>query len=70
MRGHVRQERGRHRIRPEDNPKKTLFTGPLRALGNRCSIRLSYDAVVSILQDGVQKIRAGVHDVEGVKPKA
>jgi transposase len=26
LREHVRQERGRHRIRPEDNPKKTPFT--------------------------------------------
>jgi hypothetical protein len=26
MREHVRQERGRHRIRPEDNPKKMPFT--------------------------------------------
>jgi transposase len=26
VREHVRQERGRHRIRPEDNPKKTPFT--------------------------------------------
>ncbi len=26
MREHVRQERGRHRIRPEDNPRKTPFT--------------------------------------------
>ena len=26
IREHVRQERGRHRIRPEDNPKKTPFT--------------------------------------------
>jgi len=26
LREHVRQERGRHRVRPEDNPKKTPFT--------------------------------------------
>jgi transposase len=26
LREHVRQERGRHRIQPEDNPKKTPFT--------------------------------------------
>ena len=26
LREHVRQQRGRHRIRPEDNPKKTPFT--------------------------------------------
>ena len=26
LREHVRQERGRHRIRPEDNPKKTPLT--------------------------------------------
>jgi transposase len=26
LREHIRQERGRHRIRPEDNPKKTPFT--------------------------------------------
>jgi hypothetical protein len=26
LREHVRQERGRHRLRPEDNPKKTPFT--------------------------------------------
>ena len=26
LREHVRQERGRHRVRPEDNPKKTPYT--------------------------------------------
>src|SRR5688572_3704358 len=26
LREHVRQQRGRHRVRPEDNPKKTPFT--------------------------------------------
>jgi hypothetical protein len=26
LREHVRQERGRHRVRPEDNPKKMPFT--------------------------------------------
>jgi hypothetical protein len=26
LREHIRQERGRHRIQPEDNPKKTPFT--------------------------------------------
>ena len=41
LREHVRQERGRHRIRPEDNPKKTPFTtAQLLARAGRAGSRI------------------------------
>jgi transposase len=41
LREHVRQERGRHRIRPEDNPKKTpLTTSQLLARTARAGIHI------------------------------
>src|SRR2546427_5233484 len=41
LREHVRQERGRHRIRPEDNPKKTPFTtAQLLTRANRAGVHI------------------------------
>jgi hypothetical protein len=58
LREHVRQERGRHRIRPEDNPSKTpLSTTQLLARAARAGAQIGVFCEALHLQHGAPSVR-------------
>ena len=58
LREHVRQQRGRHRIRPEDNPKKTpLTTAHLLARAARAGVQIGAFCEALHRQHGEPSIR-------------